>query len=272
MSAQTITLNNGVKMPVLGLGVYQVKKGHATEDTVLSALKAGYRLIDTAAYYANEHDVGAAIRKSGIPREEIFVTTKLHPLIFCNFEKHFLRSLRSLSLSYIDLYLIHWPFFRTRAAWQTLEKVYKQGYVRAIGVSNFTIKHLDDTIHYGSIIPAVNQVEFHPFRYNAQFISYCTSKGIAVEAHSPLTHGKRLGSPIVQMIAKKYRKSTAQILLRWSIQHGLITIPKTTSENHMRENMQIFDFALDAESMSRLDGLNENYHAAMLSRLIDYRE
>lgn len=267
----TVILNNKIQMPALGLGVYQIPKGYETENAVLSALNIGYRLIDTAALYGNEQDVGNAIRKSGIAREEIFVTTKLHPASLFNIEKAFDKSLQTLGLKYIDLYLIHIPTFRKKSIWKILEKIYKQGRVRAIGVSNFTIKDLKKLLESAEIIPAVNQVEFHPFLYHKELLDYCKSKGILLEAHSPLTHGKRLNMPLLQEIAQKYQKSPAQVLIRWILQHGLATIPKTISENHMRENTDVFDFEIAAVDMTRLDNLNENYHAAWFSRLSDHK-
>lgn len=266
-----ITLNNTVKIPTLGLGVYQIPQGDETENAVLSALKAGYHLFDTAALYGNEQDVGNAIRKSGIKREDIFVTTKLHPATVFNIEKKFEASLKKLDLEYIDLYLIHLPTFRKKNIWKFFEKIYKQGRIRAIGVSNFTIKDLKNLLESAEIVPAVNQVEFHPFLYQQKLLEYCQSKGITLEAHSPLTHGKRLQAPIVQEIAKKYQRSPAQILIRWILQHGLVVIPKTTNENHMRENADVFHFELTAEDMTRLDTINENYHAAWLSRIADHK-
>lgn len=258
-------------MPALGLGVYQISKGHETENAVLSALKIGYRLIDTAALYGNEQDVGNAIRKSGIAREEIFATTKLHPATLFNIEKAFAKSLQALGLKYIDLYLIHIPTFRKKSIWNVLEKIYREGRIRAMGVSNFTIKDLDNLLASTEIIPAVNQVEFHPFLYHKELLEYCKSKGILLEAHSPLTHGKRLSTPLLQEIAQKYQKSPAQVLIRWILQHGLATIPKTTSENHMRENADVFDFEINEADMARLDNLNENYHAAWFSRFTDHK-
>ena len=269
--AHAMILNNKVQMPALGLGVYQIPKGHETENAVSSALKIGYRLIDTAALYGNEQDVGNAIRKSGVAREEIFVTTKLHPATLFNIEKAFDKSLQSLGLKYIDLYLIHIPTFRKKSIWKVLEKIYRQGRVRAIGVSNFTTKDLKNLLESAEIIPAVNQVEFHPFLYHKELLEYCKSKSILLEAHSPLTHGKRLTTPLLQEISEKYQKSPAQVLIRWILQHGLATIPKTTSENHMRENADVFDFEINEVDMTRLDNLNENYHAAWFSRLTDHK-
>src|SRR3989344_6859227 len=271
ISIPTIILNNKVRMPALGLGVYQIPKGSETENAVLSALKIGYRLIDTAALYGNEQDVGNAIRKSGIAREEIFITTKLHPTTLFNVEKSFDKSLQALGLKYIDLYLIHIPTFRKKKIWKTLEKIYRQGQVRAIGVSNFTVKDLENLLKSTEIITAVNQVEFHPFLYHKELLEYCKSKGILLEAHSPLTHGKRLDTPLLQEIAQKYQKSVAQLLIRWILQHGLATIPKTTSENHMRENANVFDFEINEADMTKLNNLNENYHVAWFSRLADHK-
>ena len=253
-------------MPVIGLGVYKVPKKD-TERIVSAALKIGYRLIDTAAFYDNEREVGNAVRKSGVPREEVLVTTKLHPLRIFGAEQAFHASLKALSLDYIDLYLIHWPFLRVRELWETLEKIYSQKLVKAIGVSNFRIKDLE-ALKPAKVIPMVNQVEFHPFLYRKDLLKYCFSHRIAVEAHSPLTHGKRIKNSTIESIAAGYRKSPAQLLIRWSIQHGLSVISKTTHESRLRENFDVFDFIISDTDMQILNSLNENYHAAGLSMLV----
>ncbi len=178
---QNTILNNGVVIPALGFGVYQIPPGPTTEQAVLTALHSGYRMIDTAAYYQNETDVGVAIKKSGLPRADIFVTTKLHPLRFWRVETAFHASLKRLGLEYVDLYLIHWPFGPTKQLWKILEKIYGQGYVRAIGVSNFSIHHLESLLKTAEVVPTVNQVEFHPFLYRKKLLAYCASKKLLLK-------------------------------------------------------------------------------------------
>jgi len=261
-----ISLKNGITIPVLGLGVYKIPK-EDTERVVRTALDIGYRHIDTAAYYGNEREVGKAIRASGIPREEIFVTTKLLPTRLFGVQAAFQESSRNLNLGYIDLYLIHWPFFRKRHAWKILQKIYADGSVKAIGVSNYRIADLEDLNSTG-LAPMVNQVEFHPFLFRKRLLEYCDSRGIVVEAHSPLTHGKRMNDARISAIAEKHGKTPAQILIRWALQHGTAVIPKSTREGRMRENADVFDFYLSEDDMKKLDALNENYYAAGLSRLV----
>lgn len=261
------TLSNNIQMPILGIGVYQIPK-EETERVVHDALEVGYRLVDTAALYGNEREVGKAIKNSGIVREEVFVTTKLHPLRFFGVEQVFHTSLKTLGMDYIDLYLIHWPFLRTQAIWESLEKLYEQKLVKAIGVSNFRIKDLADIIKTASVIPMVNQVEFHPFLYQEKMLPYCKSKHITVQAHSPLTHGKRIQDPIISKIATSYSKSPAQILIRWSMQHGVTVIPKTSHKSRLLENIDVFDFTIGDEDMRTLDRLNEKYHVAGLSKIV----
>lgn len=262
-----IVLRNGIRMPVLGFGVYKIPPGAETETAVRSALEIGYRLLDTAAYYRNEADIGKAVRESGVAREEVFITSKLHPIRCFNVEGAFYESLAKLGLDYLDLYLTHFPFFRKRAVWKVLQKLYAKGAVKAIGVSNYRIRDIK-TITKDGAVPMVNQVEFHPFLYRKDLLAYCQEKSIALEAHSPLMHGKRLGDPRIATVAKRYGKSPAQILIRWSMQHGLAVIPKTTHPERMRENFQVFDFSISAEDMQKLDTLNEDWHVAKLSKII----
>lgn len=257
----SIALNNGIAIPASGLGVYQIPKGLPTQAAVRSALELGYRHIDTASFYGNETDVGIAITASEIPREDIFVTTKLWITSYLFAESAFRSSLQKLGTDYIDLYLIHWPAPGKAYAWRVLEKLLKTGLVKAIGVSNYSIDQLETLLKTANIVPAVNQVEFSPFLYQKELLEYCASKGIAVEAYSPLTRGKRLNDTTIEEIAKTYHKTSAQIMLRWSIQHGLIILPKTTKPERMRENMDIFDFELSVVDMAKLDALNENYRA-----------
>ncbi len=257
----TRKLANDFLMPTLGLGVYQTKKGEETQQAVRWALEAGYRHIDTAAFYGNERDVGIAIKTSGIPRDEIFVTTKLWVSGFLNPETAFEKSMDELGLEYIDLYLIHWPFPGKAHAWKKLEELYGMGKVRAIGVSNYSIKHLEALKKEATIQPMVNQVEFSPFLYQQALLAYCESQNIALEAYSPLTRGKRLDTPLIGELAKKYSKTNAQIMIRWSLQHGLVVIPKSSKKERIKENADVFGFELSAEDMKKMDGLNAGYSA-----------
>ncbi|MBP9762547.1 aldo/keto reductase [Patescibacteria group bacterium] len=260
--SQTKTLNNGLEMPALGLGVYQIPKGLQTEQAVLWALEAGYRHIDTASFYGNEADVGRAIRKSGIQREEIFVTTKLWPTDFWRAEAAFQASLEKLGFEYLDLYLIHWPLPIGKGhAWNVLERLYKRGVVKAIGVSNYSIRDLTQLLKTADVLPTVNQVEFSPFLYRKELLDYCQSQHIQLEAYSPLTRGKRLYDPAIDQLAKRYQKTPAQLMISWSLQHGLVVIPKSSNQARIKENAQVFDFEISQTDMEYLDGLNENYRA-----------
>lgn len=257
-------LNNDIKIPMIGLGTYLNDNGRQAIDSILYALEIGYRHIDTAAMYENEKEVGIAVRKSGISREEIFVTTKLwnsdHG--YDNTIKAFQRSLERLGLDYVDLYLIHWPVENLRLeSWRALERLYSDGLCKAIGVSNYMERHVDEILNNFSIVPAVNQVEFSPFLYLKELQNYCESKGIALESYSPLTKGYRLNEPRLIEIARRYDKSTSQILIRWCLQKGMIVIPKSSRNEHIKENADIFDFEISEADMLALDNLNENYHS-----------
>lgn len=257
-------LNNGVEIPPLGFGVYQIPAGQPTEQAVLWALEAGYRHIDTASFYKNERDVGSAIRKSGISREKIFVTTKLWPTDFFSAEKAFHRSRELLGVEYVDLYLLHWPSpFGKDRAWKVLEKLFAEKCIRAIGVSNYSIKQIEELLSWSSFVPAVNQVEFSPFNYKKDLLEFYQQKKIIVEAYSPLTRGKRLDDPTLQAVANNKGKTVAQIMLRWAIQHGLVVLPKSQRRERLIENAQIFDFELSADEMRRLDSLDEQYRALL---------
>ena len=258
-----LTLNDGRLIPQLGLGVWQTRAGAACETAVLAALEAGYRHIDTAAMYGNEESVGAAVRTSGIPRENIFVTTKLWNSDHGNPERALETSLRKLKMDYVDLYLIHYPVRERRRSWRSLEALRVGGKARSIGVSNFTIRHLNELLAETKTVPAVNQVEFHPYLYQRDLLDFCAGRGIALEAYSPLTKGERLKDPKLVAVAKKYSKSgagksTAQILIRWALQHGLIVIPKSANRKRIVENADVFDFEISAADMQLLDGFNEN--------------
>ena len=252
--AKTLTLNNGIIIPTLGLGVYQMQEGQETEQAVRWALEAGYRLIDTAKLYANEVSVGKAIRASSIPREEIFVTTKLWPTDFLNPQAAFERSFKKLDLGYIDLYLIHFPIpYMSANVWKTFEKLYAEKRVRAIGVSNYGIPQLEKLLSTCSVPPAVNQVKFNPFAYKKELLDFCKSKDIILEAYSPLTQGKKLGHQVIKKIADKHHKSPAQVLIRWALQQGTVAIPKSSHKNRLEENLQVFDFELNSEEMASLN-------------------
>lgn len=256
-----VKLNNGVEMPWLGLGVYKAEDGEEVKTAVKEALRAGYRSIDTAAFYMNEQGVGEAIRESGIPREEIFVTTKVwnddhgYEETLRAFEK----SRQSLGLETIDLYLIHWPVTgKFKETWRALEKLYKDGKVRAIGVSNFLIHHLEELLEDAEIVPAVNQVEYHPLLVQEQLHKYCTEKGIQLEAWSPLTRGRMFDHPLLKELSEKYGKTPAQIILRWDLQKGVVTIPKSITPSRIQSNKDIFDFTLSDGDVKKLDGCNQN--------------
>lgn len=261
------TLNNGVEIPRLGLGVYQSPTGETTLRAVRYALKIGYRHIDTAWLYGNEGDVGRAVLESGIPREEVFITTKVwnsdqgydSTLKACE------RSLRRLRLSYVDLYLIHWPVEGMgKDTWRAMIQLSKEGKARAIGVSNYEIFHLQDILENFDVVPSVNQVEFHPFLYQEELLQFCRNNNIQLEAYSPLTRGEKLNHPTPIRLAKKYGKTSAQILIRWSLQHDLVVIPKSIHENRIKENSEVFDFQLGEEDMKLLNSLNEDLHTVFL--------
>ena len=258
----TTTLHNGVKMPWLGLGVYKAEAGTEVEQAVLTALRHGYRSIDTAKLYANEESVGKALKESGVPREEVFITTKVW-----NTDQGYESTLRAfeesrtrLGLEYLDLYLIHWPVKeKYKDTWRALEKLYHDGLIRAIGVSNFQVHHLEDLMQTATIVPMVNQVEFHPRLTQEALRHYCPQKGIQLEAWSPLMRGKELlDHPVVLGIANHHQKTPAQVLIRWDLQHHVVTIPKSVHDHRIKENAEVFDFSLSQEEMSQLDQLNTN--------------
>ncbi len=255
----TVKLNNGVRIPALGLGTWQLGPRKEAVVAVEAALKAGYRHIDTAARYRNEQDVGKAIRSSGIPRKEIFVTTKLWNDDHDNPMGALEASLGNLKLEYVDLYLIHFPVPKVRLqTWKMMEEILASGKVKAIGVSNFTTRHLDELLEHAKVVPAVNQVEFHPFLCQKELLEYCKKKGIQLEAYSPLTHGHKLGDPRIVSVAKKHNKSSAQVLIRWGLQHGLVVIPKSKTAERIQENAHVFDFELSPADMNALNACNEN--------------
>ncbi|KDE50166.1 aldo/keto reductase [Geobacillus sp. CAMR5420] len=255
------TLHNGVKMPWVGLGVYKVKEGEEVRSAVRTALEIGYRHVDTAAFYENEEGVGRAIRESGIPREQVFVTTKVWNTDqgYETTLKAFDKSLKKLGFDYVDLYLVHWPVKgKYKETYKALEKLYKDGYVRAIGVSNFHIHHLQDVLAECEIKPMVNQVEYHPRLTQKELLTFCRENGIQLEAWSPLMRGEILSEPTIVDIGRKYGKTPAQVVLRWDLQHGVVTIPKSVTPARIKENADIFDFSLTDEEMKQIDALNLN--------------
>jgi diketogulonate reductase-like aldo/keto reductase len=256
-----VRLNQGVEMPWLGLGVFQTEPGPVTEQAVRWALDAGYRLLDTATLYGNEADVGRAIRASGVPRDELFVTTKLWTTDhgYENALRAGRESLARLGLDRIDLYLIHWPRAPSPQArldsWRALERLKEEGVCRAIGVSNYTVRHLEELREHSATVPAVDQVEFHPWVYDPELLQYLAEHRIQPEAYTPLTRGRRLDDPTVAATAHAHGRSVAQVLLRWGLQHGLVVIPKSIREERIRENARVFDFTLAPAEMARLDAL-----------------
>jgi diketogulonate reductase-like aldo/keto reductase len=261
--AKTLKLNNGVHIPALGFGTWQIDPWK-TADIVVEALKMSYRLIDTAKIYGNEEGVGEAVRDSGIDRKDIFVTTKLwnSDQGYESGKQAFAGSLKRLGLEYIDLYLIHWPGGGERLnAWKALTEIYESGQAKAIGVSNFTVKHLEELAAHSKLAPAVNQIEFHPFIYEEQkpVLEYCQQHDIVVEAYSPLARGgSQLRHPAIADVAKRHQRTNAQVMLRWAMQHDTVPIPKSNSPERMRENLEAQDFSLSEEDMFQLDNLAGN--------------
>ena len=261
----TTVLHNGIHMPWFGLGVFKVEEGEELVQAIRSAVRHGYRSIDTAAIYGNEKSVGQGIREAleetGLAREDLFVTSKVwnadlgYEATLAAYEA----SLEKLGLDYLDLYLIHWPVAgKYKEAWRALETLYRDGRVKAIGVSNFQIHHLEDLMKDAAVKPMVNQVEYHPQLTQEELLRFCQANGIQMEAWSPLMQGQLLDHSVLQEIAGRYGKSVPQIILRWDLQHGVVTIPKSTKEHRIIENASIFDFELTAEDMASIDALNKN--------------
>jgi diketogulonate reductase-like aldo/keto reductase len=255
-------LNNGVRMPWFGLGVFQIASDAEAETVVRTAIDQGYRSIDTASIYGNERGVGRAIRACGVPREQLFVTTKVwnDAMRRDRIEAAFEESLRRLELDYVDLYLLHWPIAgKITRSWQALEKLHRAGRIKAIGVSNYLISHLDELLAAAEVLPAVNQIEFHPYLQSKPLVEYCRAKRIQVEAWSPLMQG----GPVLQDrtlagIASKHGKTVAQVVLRWDVQGGVVTIPKSVQAGRLVENAGIFDFALTDAEMQAIAALDRN--------------
>lgn len=255
----TATLSNGVEMPCLGLGVFLANEGREVVNAVQWALEEGYRHVDTAAYYENERGVGRAIRASGLPREEVFVTTKVWNTDqgYNQTIRAFDASLHRLQMDYVDLYLVHWPVVgEYKDTWRALEQIYRDGRARAIGVSNFMMDHLEDLLSHCEIRPMVNQVEFHPFLVQQPLLDYCKAKEIQHESWFPFMHGRLFELGILTDLCDKYNKTVAQIVLRWNLQKGVIVIPKSVHRERIVENSRIFDFALGDQDMRYIDNLD----------------
>jgi diketogulonate reductase-like aldo/keto reductase len=257
-----VTLNNGVEMPYFGLGVFQTDPGAETQNAVRYAIEAGYRHVDTAKIYENEQDVGIAVKNSDLSREDIFITTKVwnsdqgydRTVRACN------ESLRRLDLDYVDLYLIHWPVKGRRAeTWRAMITLLEEGKCRAIGVSNYTIRHLEEMLAGSHVVPAVNQVEFSPFLYQRELLAFCRAHKIQLEAYGPLTRGRRFKEKTLVSIATRYGRTPAQILIRWALEHDLVVIPKSVRRERIHENADVFDFELTSEDMASLDSLDEGF-------------
>jgi diketogulonate reductase-like aldo/keto reductase len=256
IATTTRTLANGVDMPVLGLGVWQVPNGSECENAVRWALELGYRHIDTAQAYGNEESVGRALRDSGVPREEVFLTTKFYP-------EHrdpvaeLEQSLRRLQVDQVDLYIIHWPKGGPTWAWAAMGEALQRGLTQAIGVSNFSVRELEQVIAEGPAPPVVNQVQFSPFEYRRRLLEFAHEREVAIEAYSPLGTGRHIDRPEVREVAERAGRTPAQVLIRWCLQRDTIVIPKSTHRERIEENAQVFDFGLPEEDMAKLDGLDQ---------------
>mgnify|MGYP004448488711 FL=1 len=258
-------LNSNREMPLLGLGVYKALENGEVENAIRTAVQCGYRLIDTASVYKNEEGVRRGIAGCGVSRDKLFITSKVwnNAQRLDDVEGAFERSLDRLGLDYVDLYLIHWPvpgcILNT---WKVLEKFYRSGRALSIGVSNFDIRHLEELAKYSDIVPAVNQIEFHPLCYPKELLEYCQDRGIQVQAYAPLARGAYLDDDLMCILATKYAKTPAQIGLRWALQKGVAVIPKSTNPDHIRINGDLYSFEILDEDMKILDSMNRNYHSS----------
>ena len=268
---KNVVLNNGVEMPILGFGVYQIPDPEECERSVSEALRTGYRLLDTAAAYQNEEAVGRAIKRSGVAREEVFVTTKLwiQDAGYESAKKAFERSLQRLQLDYLDLYLIHQPYGDVYGSWRAMEELYREGRARAIGVSNFYTDRLMDLIVHNEVVPAVNQVETHPFNQQVEAQQFMREHGVQIESWGPFAEGRNniFQNELLLSVAEKYNKSVAQVILRWLTQRGIVVIPKSVREERIIENFRIFDFELSAEDVAAIATLD-----AKQSLFFDHRD
>jgi len=267
---QNIILNNGIAMPILGFGVYQIPDAKECEESVFEAIQVGYRLIDTAAAYMNEEAVGKAIKRSGVPREELFITTKLwiQDAGYENAKKAFEKSLKKLGLDYLDLYLIHQPFGDVYGSWRAMEELYSEGKIKAIGVSNFYPDRLIDLIVHNKVVPAINQIETHPFNQQIETQKFLQENGVQIQSWGPFAEGKNnmFGNELLTSIATKYKKSVAQVILRWLTQRGVVVIPKSVRKERIEENFSVFDFELSSEDMDAIATLDTKQ-----SLFIDHR-
>lgn len=263
----TIFLNNDREMPLLGLGVYKATGDNEAENAIAAAVEAGYRLIDTASVYKNEENVGRGISRCGIPRKDLFITTKVWNTAqrLGDIQGAFERSLERLKLDYVDLYLVHWPVPGCYlSTWKELEAIRKSGRALSIGVSNFEIRHLEELFKISGVIPAVNQIECHPLCYPKELIEYCQARGIQIQAYAPLARGAYLDNDVLCVLGTKYGRTPAQIGLRWAVQKGISVIPKSVHPDRIAANGAIFDFAIEEEDMAILDTLNQNFHSSGL--------
>lgn len=265
MRMENVKLNNGVEMPILGFGVFQIKDLEECERSVVDAIETGYRLIDTAASYMNEEEVGKAIKRSGVAREELFITTKLWITSngYDDTKKSFERSLQRLHMDYLDLYLIHQPFGDVYGEWRAMQDLYKEGKIRAIGVSNFQPDRMIDLIIHNEVIPAVNQIETHPFHQQIDTQKFLQENNVQVESWGPFAEGKNdlFHNGLLASIGKKYNKSIAQVVIRWLTQRGVVTIPKSVHKERIAENFNSLDFELSAEDMETIKLLDSNKSA-----------
>lgn len=257
-----IQLSNGTHIPPIGFGTWRMTDRDEAISAVRAALAAGYRHIDTAQIYRNEQFVGEAIAASGVPRDQIFITTKIWSgnLALRNLQHSFSESLEKLRTDYVDLLLIHWPVTGLRGpAWHELEQIHHDGRAKAIGVSNFTIRHLKELMAESKTKPAINQIELHVFLQQPELVKFCQDHGITVEAYSPMAHGARHDDPTISKIAKKHGKSATQIMLRWTVEVGAVPLPKSAHADRIQANFDIFDFQLDADDMAKISSLDDNF-------------
>ncbi len=264
---RTLPLSHGGPIPTLGFGVFRIPDGEEVRQAVRWAIEAGYRHIDTASAYGNEEGVGRAIRESGVPREEIFITTKLwnQDHGFDAALRAFDRSLERLGLEWVDLYLIHWPVEDLRGeSWKALERIHEEGGARAIGVSNYMLPHLEGLLGDCRIPPAVNQIELHPFNFGTRrpLLDFCSASGIVIEAYSPLTKGQRLDDPVVSEVARSVGRTPAQVLIRFALEQGAVVLPKSSNRDRIVQNAQVFDFRLNDDHLRRLETLDEGLATA----------
>jgi diketogulonate reductase-like aldo/keto reductase len=260
-TSPAIKLNDGRSIPQLGFGVYQTSPGEQAQNAVREALKVGYRHIDTAQFYRNEKDVGEAVRSSGLKRDEVFVTTKIaNPNQGLEKTKFSLdKSLQQAGFDFFDLVLVHFPVTGKRLdTWRALIEMKKEGKAESIGVSNFTVRHLEELLAASDVVPAVNQVEFNPFCHQRELLVFCEKHGIKIQAYAPLTQGQRLAHPAITAVATKLKRTPGQVMLRWAVQHGLVVLPKSVTPSRIAENAAIFDFEIPASDMQALDALDEN--------------